>query len=135
MGGQDDAWARDFPLDLGALYGAAADDAGSAGPVMGLGHSNDGGQAALGQPGAYSPPQGIVRGTGGSPLHGCPGLLTRCGLAPYLVIQRAPHWNVAVLVPSELAIMLEVIGCEPYLRQYALAVCDACTSSWSVRYV
>ena len=67
------------------------------------------------------------------PLDCCSALLAHYGLTTYLVIQRAPHWNVAVLVPSELAIMLEVIGCEPYLRQYALAVCDACTSSWSVR--
>ena len=52
-----------------------------------------------------------------------------------VLAQRAPHWNVTVLVPSEFAAMLEVIGCEPFLRQYALAACDACTSSWSVRYV
>jgi hypothetical protein len=32
-------------------------------------------------------------------------------------IQREPHWNVAVLLPSALVVMLEVIGKEPYLWQ------------------
>jgi hypothetical protein len=27
--------------------------------------------------------------------------------------QREPHWNVTVLVPSELVARLDVIGCEP----------------------
>jgi hypothetical protein len=31
--------------------------------------------------------------------------------------QREPHWNVTVLVPSELVTRLDVIGCEPYFRQ------------------
>src|SRR5438105_7196606 len=31
--------------------------------------------------------------------------------------QREPHWNVTLLVPSELVTMLDVIGCEPYFRQ------------------
>jgi hypothetical protein len=30
---------------------------------------------------------------------------------------RRPHWKVTVLVPFGLVTMLEVIGCEPYLRQ------------------
>ena len=63
------------------------------------------------------PPQGIVGGAGSSPSDCGSALLTRYGLATDLVIHRAPHWNVAVLVPSELAVMLEDIGGEPYLRQ------------------
>ena len=102
-------------------------------------------------------PRGTVRTIGRHPvaLSGCPVKLHAMSLPMHatqvplreggtqesangdarFLAQRAPHWNVTVLVPSELAIMLEVIGCEPFLRQYALAVCDACTSSWSVRYV
>jgi hypothetical protein len=33
------------------------------------------------------------------------------------ITQREPHWNVTVLVPSELVTMLDVIGCEPYFTQ------------------
>jgi hypothetical protein len=33
------------------------------------------------------------------------------------------------LVPSELVTMLDVIGCELYFGQEALAVCEACTNS------
>jgi hypothetical protein len=35
----------------------------------------------------------------------------------HFTAQREPHWNVTVLVPSELVTMLDVIGCEPDFRQ------------------
>ena len=83
--------------------------------------------------GCQPPHLALARGEGPSRGQRNPALC-RNDLAS-VPIYREPHWNVTVLVPSELAIMVEVIGCEPFLRQYALAACDACTSFWSVRYV
>lgn len=133
MGVHDDPDA-DFALDVGRSYRLAADDAWPAASSTGPGDAVNEGQGVFGQS-SDPPSQCIVGGAGPLPLDCGAALLARYGLVPYLVIQRTPHWNVAVLVPSELAIMLEVIGCEPYRWQYAPAVCDACTSSWSVRYV
>jgi hypothetical protein len=62
MSGQDDARATGyFALDLDGVYRTTADDTGSAGPSVGLGHPVDRGETALGQPGTHLPPQLIVR--------------------------------------------------------------------------
>jgi hypothetical protein len=45
-----------------------------------------------------------------------PARLTACSSARALT-QREPHWNVTVLVPSELVTRLDVIACEPDFRQ------------------
>src|SRR5260370_42652259 len=52
----------EFTLDLAGVDRAAAQDAGAAGPSMGLGYAVDNGQAALGQAGANLPPQFLVLG-------------------------------------------------------------------------
>jgi len=57
---QDDVYGIEFALDFGRLYCPAADDAGPAGPSMGLGDTIDGRQAILGQPGADLAPYVVV---------------------------------------------------------------------------
>ncbi|HEY4912229.1 MAG TPA: hypothetical protein VIJ73_22145 [Methylomirabilota bacterium] len=60
MRDQDYVYAIEFALDFGRLYCPAADDAGPAGPSMGLGDAVDGGQAALEEPSADLASQLIV---------------------------------------------------------------------------
>ena len=64
--------------------------------------------------GCQPPHLALARGEGPSRGQRNPALC-RNDLAS-VPIHREPHWNVTVLVPSELAIMVEVIGCEPFLN-------------------
>jgi hypothetical protein len=106
----------DFALDVGPSYRLTAHDTWSAVSSTGLGDALDGRQGVFRQS-SDPPPQCIVGGAGRLPLDCCSALLAHHGRATYLVIQRAPHWNVAVLVPFALVTMLDVIGWEPYFRQ------------------
>ena len=79
MRDQDDAHAVEFAFDLGGLNRTTADDAGAAGPSVGLRDAIDGGHPALGEPGADLTPQVVVVGAASFICHdarpGSTGLL------------------------------------------------------------
>jgi hypothetical protein len=60
---QDDPHAIELALDLSRFYCPATHDAWPASSWVGIRHAIDGGQASFGKPGAYLPPQFVIRDT------------------------------------------------------------------------